>query len=502
MRPDRDGSGLAQYLNSALLPRWHSIRIPTWVGNSQHACLDPSSPNLHHTIAMSGHARKQSSRAALPRRSTKGPLDAPDDPLSPSAATVSSPVDYREQQKKEATPQQTLRSEQPVTNDVDQVPTGVDRDLAFLLEPSIYHPLTQLEVPAPFRRPFPQPPSPTVKISEALKQLDDLLGECDYLRAAHLAGLVLISGAIRSNDLATIFRLLSIRYSCLELSGNVMLAAQEAKALEDLGSTFYYLDSAKDTTAKQDIVPGSPPQHIVPFHFRLQALRLQSIGFSDPRRGVSSLYDLGTECREWLAVASLTSDQRQIWSARLEEIGLRVVNALIEMDDFDCAKRTLESLQPAEDENSGVWQMRKFLLCLKMGLVLEASGVAESMHAQPTEKAIFDALLAMSEDDFESAVSLLSNPDIPANSELLPLARQNLAVAYLYKGDIANARGVLETLVDDGQSFRSLTVNLATVYDLTTDRSRDLKLAMADRISKKQRHTKYARHFSNADFKL
>jgi trafficking protein particle complex subunit 12 len=263
---------------------------------------------------MSGHGRKQSSRAALPRRSTKGPLDAPDDLLSSSAATVSSPTDYREQPTSEATPS---RSEQPSKSEFDQVPPSVDRDLSFLLEPSIYHPLSQLEVPAPFRRPFPQPPSSAVKVSEALKQVDELLAECDYLRAAHLAGLVLVSGAVGSNDLGTIFRLLSIRYSCLQLSGNVMLAAQEAKALEDLGSTFYFLDFPKDALANEEIVPDTPPQHIVPFHLRLQALRLQSIGFSDPRRGVSSLYDLGTECREWLAVASLTPNQRLLAWRRL-----------------------------------------------------------------------------------------------------------------------------------------------------------------------------------------
>jgi trafficking protein particle complex subunit 12 len=281
-----------------------------------------------------------------------------------------------------------------------------------------------------------------------------------------------------------------------------MLAAQEAKALEDLGSTFYFLDFPKDALANEEIVPDTPPKHIVPFHLRLQALRLQSIGFSDPRRGVSSLYDLGTECREWLAVASLTPNQRQIWSARLEEIGLRVVNALIEMDDFDCAKRTLDSLRPAESQDSSVWQMRKFLLCLKMGLVREASSAVDLIHAEASEKAIFDALLAISEDDFETAVSLLSNPELSVDSNLLALARQNLAVAYLYKGDIINAREILETLIDANQSFRSLTVNLATVYDLTTDRSRDLKLAIAERISEQQQRSKYARNFSNADFKL
>ncbi len=173
----------------------------------------------------------------------------------------------------------------------------------------------------------------------------------DFLSAAHLAGGILSSGSIRATDIKTIFRLLSIRFSCLELTGNTLLAAQESKALEDLISTFYYYDPPEVPKASsgEEI---APLEHIMPFSLRLQALRLQSIGFSDPRRGVSALYDLGIECRERVAYPGSSDTDRETWRARLDEIGIRVVNALVEMGDLDCARRTLESNIAGKDRIS------------------------------------------------------------------------------------------------------------------------------------------------------
>ena len=277
---------------------------------------------------MATHSRKPSVRAALPRRSTRGPLDADDDPLSPSSSLASSTIRSPE----DALPPSTLTyrtanlpplepAHLEIPPDVDLEPS--DRDLSFLLQPSIYHPLSQLDIPAPFRKPFPPPVNPSstssATLTAAFKQLDDVLSDCEYLLAAHLAGLVLISGpnVLSVTDQRSIFRLLSIRYACLELSGNVALAAQEAKALEDLGSNFYYADPPTEADAEHPDEAKSAylPKHIAPWYLRLQALRLQSIGFSDPRRGVSALYDLATECREYLATPTLTEQERQLWGS-------------------------------------------------------------------------------------------------------------------------------------------------------------------------------------------
>ncbi|KPI44564.1 uncharacterized protein AB675_8502 [Cyphellophora attinorum] len=466
---------------------------------------------------MASHARKPSTRAALPRRSTRGPLDAEDDPLSPTSSLASSavrsPVDIRSHSplppaaittNTETAPSIATVTQFDGANDSDQPQD--DRDLSFLLESSIYHPLSQLEIPSPFRRPLPPPLPSTAKLTEAFKQIDHLLAECDYLQAAHLAGLVLISGAVAPTDQRSIFRLLAIRYSCLELSGNVALAAQESKALEDLGSTFYYSDlppeAAGDGENAETSGARSLPKHIVPWHLRIQALRLQSIGFSDPRRGVSALYDLATECRDFLASPSLSEAERQLWGTRLEELGIRVVNALIDMGDLDCARRTLNSMKPAENGSVAAWTMRNAILCVRMGLLGEAKKAVDSAHCGDAEKAILQSLLAVAEGQFDTAIELLQSP-LNTSSNLAALAKQNLAVALLYRSDIRKAREVLEGLVDEGYSFQTLTINLATIYDLTTDRSRELKLTLADRIAQQQHEGQgHGRIFTNIDFKL
>jgi len=63
------------------------------------------------------------------------------------------------------------------------------------------------------------------------------------------------------------------------------------------------------------------------------------------------------------------------------------------------------------------------------------------------------------------------------------------------------ARTLLESLVEGGFSSRTLLNNLAATYELCTDRSKALKLALADRIAKRDESDR-GWEKSNADFKL
>lgn len=367
------------------------------------------------------------------------------------------------------------------------------KDLSFLLDSSIYHPLSQLDLPAPFRRPFPPLPSTTTLLAQSLSVLDALLETSDFLSAAHLAGGILSSGSLTPTDTKTIFRLLSVRFSCLELTGSTSLAAQESKALEDLISTFYYFDPPE--TPKTSEEDAAPPEHIMPFSLRLQALRLQSIGFSDPRRGVSALYDLGVECREHIAHSRTSDEDRKIWRARLEEIGIRVVNALIEMGDLDCARRTLESNIAAETVVSPEIAQRIALLYLKIGDIKKAQAV-ENVAKE------LEPLFAVAEGRYIDAAQLWE-AQLEFNAEdNNALLKQNLAVAYLYAGMISKSRDILRDLVDNGESFESLTVNLATLYELSSDRSKELKLAAAAKIAAYQKDRGAMKPLTNAAFKL
>lgn len=232
----------------------------------------------------------------------------------------------------------------------------------------------------------------------------------------------------------------------------------------------------------------------MPFSLRLQALRLQSIGFSDPRRGVSALYDLGIECREHVAFSGTSAENREIWRARLGEIGIRVVNSLVEMGDLECARRTLKS-NIADDVSSATAQ-RMALLYLKIGDVEKA----RTVQSLPSN---FEPLLMMAEGRFEDAAKLWEEQlEAYTVQDGKALIKQNLAVAYLYSGQIERSRDFLDELVNTGESFESLTINLATLYELSSDRSKDLKLAAASRIAAHQKDRNVIPPLTNAAFKL
>ncbi|OAP57762.1 hypothetical protein AYL99_08500 [Fonsecaea erecta] len=467
-------------------------------------------------MASAHHSRKHSSRAALPRRTTKGPLDAPTDPLTVSATPAvssQSPSAPLSPKKEVGDPVRTsitatqpplpAPSVQQQESQTQDLPTAEERDLSFLLDASIYHPLSQLEVPGPFRKPFVLPTNAETPLKTSVQQLDSLLSQCDFLRAAQLSGSILVSGTVRPTDSKSIFHLLEIRYSCLELSGNLLFAAQEAKALEDLSSGFYYDEPNSERGADDDLSGGQKvPTHIMPFSLRLQALRLQSIGFSDPRRGVSTLYDVAVECRDHLSAPHTSPEQRKLWTERLGEVSIRVVNALIEMGDIDCAVRTLESMKPESDDHLPLWTSRMSLLRIKMGDVAGAKRFIESGNLGSQEKLVLGSLLDIAEGRYDNAVKSLSEKGASVDSDLVALVEQNLAVAYLYRGEVQKSREILEKLVKHGHSFQTLTVNLATIYDLTSDRSRELKASMVSQIAGRPREPGRIRAFVNADFKL
>ncbi|KIV92678.1 hypothetical protein PV10_03951 [Exophiala mesophila] len=470
------------------------------------------------------HHRKASSRAALPRRSTKGPLDAVDDPLSlsatPSPSVLSvAPSPLPQSPQNELTDPSVAETSEPDSlSHVPSLPQGnpgpsqqtedpaaEERDLSFLLDPSLYHPLSQVEVPGPFRKPYLPSPTKTASLAKSLAQLDRLLSECEFLRAAQFAGAILISGTVRPTDAPTIFKLLEIRYSCLELCGNLAYAAQEAKALEDISSAFYYDDpatSAGGPSLESSLESKPIPRHVMPFSLRLQALRLQSIGFSDPRRGVSTLYDTAAECREHLLSPLTSTEERTLWAQRLSQVSIHVVNALIEMGDLDCAARTLGTLKPSQADHIATWEARMILLRIKMGHVTKAQSLLNASQVQEPAKSMLTALLAISLGRIDEAARLLSQVDPTVDPAVSALVRQNLAVAYLYNGEIKKAKLTLEELVDQGHSFQTLTINLATIYDLTSDRARDLKMALVSNVASHQNGAAQPRAFVNADFKM
>ena len=81
------------------------------------------------------------------------------------------------------------------------------------------------------------------------------------------------------------------------------------------------------------------------------------------------------------------------------------------------------------------------------------------------------------------------------------LATQYLAVCALYAGRLGEARALLEGLVERGVGAPALLFNLATVYELCTDKSRALKMELAERVAGAE-GSALGWERSSADFKL
>lgn len=421
-------------------------------------------------------------------------------PSSTKASSIISPLAKSQDVDQLDQNQEAQRS--LLDNEPESLVAGASsRSLSFVLDAAIYHPLSQVDIPVPFRRPPVAPPPSSATIAQALSQLDSLIANCDFLGAAHFSAMCLTSGLVQPTDHTSIFRLLATRYSCLELIRQLLLAAQEAKALEDLSSDFYYvIPTATDTEIEAHNGARPIAQHIMPFSLRIQAIRLQNIGFSDPRRGVTALYDLGLEAREHIASPYTSATDREIWKNNLRSLRIHVVNALVELGDLDCAQRTLAQSKLQDTEEESQWTSRMVLLLLKLGQLDQARAHAETLGPHDRNRTLLLSILATANGKVEDGATLLENvTEEDAPSDLAVLAKQNLAVAYLYAGRILDAKLILEGLVETGHSFQSLIVNLATIFDLTSDKSREQKMRLVNKLASSQTQR---RPFTNADFKL
>ncbi|KAF7589469.1 hypothetical protein BBP40_004267 [Aspergillus hancockii] len=381
----------------------------------------------------------------------------------------------------------------------DDLPETLGKDLSFLLKYDIYHSLSLVDIPHALRSEFVGLTSEET-LSSSLSILEKLLAEGHFLLAAYLSGTILTSPLISPIDINIIFALFYTRLACLELSGNTILAAQESKALEDLSSNFYYVDQAtggSDAEIEQE--HPTYPRHIVPWPLRVLAVRLQSIGFGDSRRGIGGLYEIGLEARREIMRQDLGEAERSLWKERLSDLGIRSVNALIEMGDLSAARRSLQSLQTSESDESS--KLRIALLLLLIGDI----DAAKQLFGESDKpgNGIIKPLLSMAEGRYDDAViewkTLLEGGIEGADTSIIS---QNLAVCLLYTGRLNEARQILESLVFGGQSFSGLVFNLATVYELCSDKSETLKAKLVNIVAKGPATGDINLDRPNADFKL
>lgn len=332
----------------------------------------------------------------------------------------------------------------------DDLPETLGKDLSFLLRHNIFHPLSHVDIPPPLRTEFVVL-NPGEPLSSSLGLLEKLLSEGHFLVAAQFTSSILTSSLITPTDIRLIFSLFYMRLVCLELSGNTVLAAQESKALEDLNSAFYYIDSSfgdSETDKEHDKSHAHGPRHIVPWPLRVLAVRLQSIGFGDSRRSIGGLYEIGLEARREIMKKESTEAERRIWTERLADLGIRSVNALVEMGDLDAAKRALGALQGSDQDNEAM-KLMKALLFLRIGDVDAAEGVFSDSR-DTKEAALLKPLLSMSEGRYQDAVTEWQALHEDTQRTDGALVAQNLAVCLLYSGrlgEVFQAIPFLETLL-------------------------------------------------------
>ncbi|KAI3318269.1 hypothetical protein HD806DRAFT_316912 [Xylariaceae sp. AK1471] len=433
--------------------------------------------------------------ASRPRSSTKGPLDVDDTPLA-------SPILSQAQRlsgsiSRNASPRtswsQTRSPVKPSASPFDETPAVTTRDFSFLLKPETFHQISPLTIPPPFRN--------SAKLPAGDTPITTLL-ENGHFRAAAIAAAQELTGTsmtpgsipINPTDHVRIFDLLYVRLSCLCLIDAVPLAAQEAKALEDLNSAFY--------------ADGDTGLHLAPWALRTLVVRLQTIGFGDPRRAVMSYYELAREARTEIARAGKAHDHSaaETWKRRLAELGIKVAGALVEMDDLAGAAAHLASLPDAQ-AGQGRLAMSRALLWLHLGDV-DAARRCVGQGASETKgmaERVLDALADMADGDYDAALRKWQalRDKMSENGVQDEMVGVNLAVCLLYTGRMSEGRDILEELVSKGLASHTLLFNLTTMYELCTDRAKNLKMRLAERVADMEPASGGGGwEKTNADFKL
>jgi hypothetical protein len=351
---------------------------------------------------------------------------------------------------------------------------NAQRDLAHLCRADIFRPIPPDITPQAFTD------SPHAALPGA--SVSDLVANGQF-HAAAVASAQQLASISDQSDTTRIFELFYTRLACLMLINKTCqdIAAMESLELRDLAGTFY-----RHTVTNE---------HLVNWDLRILAVRLQSIGFKDWRRGIMAFYTLAQDARHEISKARhdrKIQDER-LWKGRLLDIGIRVASMLVEMGDLDAAARhlhTIEIEKDLEDDEKKRVSTMAALLWLQIGdlraakrCIYPVSNATGSEEPSNSSMQVFTALVRMAEGEFAAAATAWEQlRDInPADSVIC----QNLAICLLYTGRVNEAHQVLEIAVAHSASVpsHSLLFNLCTVYELCNERAREMKARLTERVA-------------------
>lgn len=204
-------------------------------------------------------------------------------------------------------------------------------------------------------------------------------------------------------------------------------------------------------------------------------MRLQGIGYGDARRGVGGYYDLAREARAEIKSAK-DAEEKEIWKERLKELGICVANALIEMGGLAAAVRHLETLRPRNGRRDDLLEGRLALLYIHLGDI-DAAQHCVTSPTSPNPNTPLTPLLSIASGAYTDAITQLRA--LPASD----ITTLNLAVCLFYVGKVDETMELLEGLVERGRTFHALTFNLATVYELCSEKGRERKGELVERVA-------------------
>ena len=200
-------------------------------------------------------------------------------------------------------------------------------------------------------------------------------------------------------------------------------------------------------------------------------MRLQGVGYGDGRRGIGGYYDLAREARAEVKKAGGDTEEMETWRERLKQLGLCVANALIELGDTGAAIRHLESLRPRDGKDE-VLEGRLALLYTNVGNVDAARQCVSDTGAS------MRPLLSMADGRYADAAEQWKA--LPSSD----LVTQNLAICLFYTGKVYETLELLDRLIEKGRTFHALTFNLATVYELCSEKGGRRKEDLVGRVCK------------------
>ncbi len=144
------------------------------------------------------------------------------------------------------------------------------------------------------------------------------------------------------------------------------------------------------------------------------------------------------------------------------------------VDDLPGAAHHLGTPKERADGSS---RWRKHSLWLHLG---DVEAARRSLDPGASTAKVVEALCDMAEGEYGSALIRWRELRETSGSEMIGV---NMAVCLLYVGKMQEGKEILETMVDSGLSSHTLLFNLTTMDELCTERSRNLKLGLAEKVA-------------------